>query len=76
MMDIHELRELMLDLNCMTALRHVMRNPAIAALNALLQLCAQDDADPDALTQGYCDVYDAWLSAAAKGRGGFAREAL
>ncbi|MCI7736970.1 MAG: ATP-binding protein [Clostridiales bacterium] len=75
-MDIHELRELMLDLNCMTALRHVMRNPAIAALNALLQLCAQDDADPDALTQGYCDVYDAWLSAAAKGRGGFAREAL
>ena len=28
-MDIHELRELMLDIECMTVLRHVMDRPAI-----------------------------------------------
>ena len=31
-MDIHELRELMLDIECMTVLRHVMDKPAMAAL--------------------------------------------
>ena len=36
MIDIHELRELMMDLECMTALRHVLKNPAIDALCSLL----------------------------------------
>ena len=76
MMDIHELRELMMDLECMTALRHVLKNPAIDALCSLLVLCAQDQADLGELTARYCDVYDAWLRAQAKGMGGFAREAL
>ena len=76
MMDIHELRELMMDLECMTALRHVLKNPAIDVLSSLLCLCAQDQADPDELTARYCDVYDAWLTAQSRGRGGFAREAL
>ncbi len=75
-MDIHALRELLLDLDCMTALRHVMKTPGISALAALLRACAQDQADPDALTGAYCAAYDAWLTAASKGRGGFARLAL
>ncbi|MDO5378602.1 MAG: ATP-binding protein [Clostridia bacterium] len=75
-MDIHALRELLLDLACMTALRHVMDDPGISALHALLRVCAQDQADPDALTGAYCAAYDAWLCAASKGRGGFVRSAL
>lgn len=75
-MDIHALRELLLDLECMTALRHVMENPGISALHALLRVCSQEQAETGALTKAYCAAYDAWLSAASKGRGGFAREAL
>ncbi len=75
-MDIHELRELELDLKCMTALRHVWKNPALDKLSTLLCACAQDSTDPEWLTQAYCAVYEAWLSSAAKGRGGFVREAL
>ncbi|MBP3656603.1 MAG: ATP-binding protein [Clostridia bacterium] len=75
-MDIHELQELMMDLECMTALRHVMDRPAIAALYRLACACAKDYEDPGYLTACYCDAYNAWLSAAAKGKGGFAREAL
>ena len=41
-MDIHELRELMLDIECMTALRHVMDKPAMAALYRLVCDCAND----------------------------------
>ncbi len=75
-MDIHELRELEMDLKCMTALRHVWKNPALDALSTLLCACAQENADPEWLTQAYCTVYEAWLASAAKGRGGFVREAL
>jgi len=41
-MDIHELRELMLDIECMTVLRHVMDKPAMAALYRLVCDCAND----------------------------------
>lgn len=75
-MDIGQLRGLLLDLECMTALRHTLKNRAVAALVALCRECARDDASEAALTAAYCRVYDAWLDAAAHGRGGFAREAL
>ena len=75
-MDIGQLRGLLLDLNCMTALRHTLQNRAVAALVALCRECAKDKADEAALTAAYCRAYDAWLDAAAHGRGGFAREAL
>ncbi len=76
-MDIFELKALLLDIDCMTALRHVTRNPAMAALIRLCRVCAQEQGeDSAALTQAYCDAYDAWLGAAAGGRGGFVREAL
>ena len=75
-MDIGQLRGLLLDLDCMTALRHTLRNRAMAALVDLCRACAKDNADEAALTAAYCRVYDAWLDAAAHGRGGFAREAL
>ena len=72
-MDIGQLRGLLLDLDCMTALRHTLRNRAMAALVDLCRACAKDNADEAALTAAYCRVYDAWLDAAAHGRGGFAR---
>lgn len=75
-MDIHELRELLLDIECMTVLRHVMDNPAMSALHRLLGDCAAEHTQQGELTYAYCEVYNAWLSCAAKGRGGFAREAL
>ena len=75
-MDIGQLRGLLLDLDCMTALRHTLRNRAMAALVDLCRACAKDNADEAALTAAYCRVYDAWRDAAAHGRGGFAREAL
>ena len=75
-MDIGQLRGLLLDLDCMTALRHTLRNRAMAALVDLCRACAKDNADEAALTAAYCRVYDAWLDAAAHGRGGFAREAF
>ena len=75
-MDIHELHELMMDLECMTALRHVMDRPALAALYRLACDCAKDHEDAFELTDAYCAVYNAWLAAAARGKGGFAREAL
>lgn len=76
MMDYYALHELLLDLDCMTALRHVLKSPAISALRALLSACAQEDASEDALTEAYCAAYAAWLAAAGEGKGGFAREAL
>ncbi|MFR3405386.1 MAG: hypothetical protein ACLTV6_02025 [Christensenellales bacterium] len=60
----------MLDLECMTALRHTLKNRAVAALVALCRECARDDASEAALTAAYCRAYDAWLDAAAHGRGG------
>ena len=75
-MDNRELWTLLTDVECMTALRHVQDNPAIAAMIRLLRLCGQDHADPNELREAYIEVYRAWLSVAAKGRGGFAREAL
>ena len=75
-MDIHELRELMLDIECMTVLRHVMDKPAMSALYRLVCDCAGDGCSEEELTYAYCEVYNAWLSAAAQGKGGFARAAL
>lgn len=75
-MDIHELRELMLDIECMTVLRHVMDKPAMAALYRLVCDCAGDGCAEEELTYAYCEVYNAWLAIAAQGKGGFARAAL
>ena len=63
-MDIGQLRGLLLDLECMTALRHTLKNRAVAALVALCRECARDDASEAALTAAYCRAYDAWLDAA------------
>ena len=75
-MDIHELHELMLDIECMTVLRYVMDKPAMAALYRLVCDCAGGGASEGELTYAYCEVYNAWLAAAAKGKGGFPRAAL
>ena len=75
-MDIHELRELMLDIECMTVLRHVMDRPARSALYRLVCDCAGDGCSEEELTYAYCEVYNAWLTAAAQGKSGFARAAL
>ena len=75
-MDIHELRELMLDIECMTVLRHVMDRPAMAALYRLVCDCAGDGCSEEELTYAYCEVYNAWLATAAQGKGGFVRAAL
>ena len=61
-MDIHELRELMLDIECMTVLRHVMDRPEMAALYRLVCDCAQDGTSAEELTYAYCEVYNAWLA--------------
>ena len=75
-MDLNELRTLLLDLSCMTALRHVLDNPAIEALTDLCCACVDDRSSQEDITDAYCRTYNAWLSAAAQGRGGFVREAL
>ena len=75
-MDIHELHELILDLECMTVLRHVMDNSCMAALHRLVYDCAGEHTDEGELTYAYCEVYNAWLRTAARGKGGFVREAL
>ena len=75
-MDIHELYELMLDVECMTVLRHVTQLPQIASLVRLVRDCVSGDVPQEELTQAYCEVYNAWLRAAAGGRGGFTRVAL
>ena len=53
-MDIHELRELMLDIECMTVLRHVMDKPAMSALYRLVCDCAGDGCSEEELTYAYC----------------------
>ena len=75
-MDIQKLRELMLDVECMTVLRHVMDNPAMAALHRLVCDCANEGTTEGEITYAYCEVYNAWLRTAARGKGGFVREAL
>ena len=75
-MDIQKLRELMLDIECMTVLRHVMDNPTMSALHRLVCDCASEGTDEGELTYAYCEVYNAWLRTATKGKGGFVREAL
>ena len=74
-MDIQKLRELMLDIECMTVLRHVVDDPAITALHRLVCDCA-NGAEEGELTYAYCEVYNAWLRTASQGRGGFVRAAL
>jgi len=75
-MDTQDLRELMLDIECTTVLRHVMEQPAIAALYRLVCDCANDNVSEGELTYAYCEVYNAWLRESAAGRDGFARIAL
>ncbi len=75
-MDIHDLRELILDIECMTVLRHVMEKPALAALYRLVCDCADENVSEGELTYAYCQVYNAWLSESADGRDGFSRIAL
>ena len=75
-MDIQKLRELMLDIECMTVLRHVMDNPAMTALHRLVCDCANEGTTEGELTYAYCEVYNAWLATAARGKGDFVREAL
>ena len=55
-MDIGQLRGLLLDLDCMTALRHTLRNRAMAALVDLCRACAKDNADEAALTAAHCGM--------------------
>ena len=75
-MDIHDLRELILDIECMTVLRHVMEQPALAALYRLVCDCTDENVSEGELTYAYCQVYNAWLSESADGRDGFSRIAL
>ena len=75
-MDIHDLRELILDIECMTVLRHVMEKPALASLYRLVFDCADENVSEGELTYAYCQVYNAWLSESADGRDGFSRIAL
>lgn len=75
-MDTTVIWTLLTDLECMTALRHVKKKPAIAALIRLLEACGGDRVAPGVLREAYIGAYDAWLTAAARGRGGFVREAL
>ncbi len=75
-MNLDDLRTLLLDLSCMTALRHVLDNPAISALVNLCCACVDDRSDEEKLTLAYCTAYNAWLEAVSRGRGGFARQAL
>ena len=70
-MDLNEIRTLLLDLSCMTALRHVLDNPAIGALADLCVACVDDRSTAEDITEAYCRAYNAWLAAAAEGRGGF-----
>ena len=67
-MDIHDLRELILDVECMTVLRHVMEQPALAALYRLVCDCADENVSEGELTYAYCEVYNAWLRETAAGR--------
>jgi len=75
-MDIHELRELMMDIECMTVLRHVMDKPAMSALYRLVSYCASDGMAEGELTYAYCEVYNAWLNTVSAGTGSFGRMAL
>ena len=75
-MDIHDLRELILDIECMTVLRHVMEKPALASLYRLVCDCADENVSEGELTYAYWQVYNAWLSESADGRDGFSRIAL
>ena len=75
-MDIHELRELMMDIECMTVLRHVMDKPAMSALYRLVSYCAGDGMAEGELTYAYCEVYNAWLNTVSAGTGSFGRMAL
>ena len=75
-MDSYDLHELMLDIECMTVLRHVMEQPAMAALYRLVCDCANEHTDEGELTYAYCAVYNAWLEQSACGKKGFARAAL
>ena len=76
-MDIGQLRGLLLDLDCMTALApYAPKQGGCGAGRVCAAPARRTTPTEAALTAAYCRVYDAWLDAAAHGRGGFAREAL
>ena len=75
-METSDIRTLLLDLSCMTALRHVLEDPAMAALTELCVACVDDRYTPERITEVYCNAYNAWLTMLSEGRGGFVREAL
>ncbi len=75
-MDIGQLRGLLLDLDCMTALRHTLRNRAMAALVDLCRACAKDNADEAAARRRPTAAFTTHGWTRRHGRGGFAREAL
>ena len=69
-------RALCARLQCLTALAHVRRIPAVRALEALLREASRDQVDTAAFAHAYCDAYSAWLSCIACGMSGFAQAAL
>lgn len=75
-MDIQDIRTLLLDLNCMTALRFCMTIPAVNALIELCLACVDDRSDEEQLTEAYCQVYNAWLDTITHGHSGFRQEVL
>ena len=76
MIDQPTARALCARLQCLTALAHVRRVPAVAALEALLLEASRDKADTGAFAHAYCEAYSAWLSCIAKGLSGFGEAAL
>lgn len=75
-MDQPRARALCARLQCLTALAHVRRIPAVAALEALLLEASREQVDTAAFASAYCAAYRAWLDCAADGMSGFAQAAL
>ena len=66
-MDIQDIRTILLDLNCMTALRFMMEVPTVKALIDLCVACVDDRVNDEQLTEAYCRAYNAWLDTIASG---------
>ena len=75
-MDIQDIRTILLDLNCMTALRFMMEVPTVKALIDLCVACVDDRVNDEQLTEAYCRAYNAWLDTIASGHSGFAQDVL
>lgn len=75
-MDIQDIRTILLDLNCMTALRFTMETSTVKTLIDLCLACVDDRIDEEELTEAYCRTYNAWLDTISCGHSGFARDVL